>query len=178
MRLHNIAAALISVALLATPALSADVPEGMFVPIEVGQPLPSIILPDLAGVKNDISRSEVEGGPLAIYFWSVFCSNCKEAIPDLIKINEEWKDLGLTIWAVNVDGKRFTNAVESFLAKAQLPFHVVFDSLHGEYLLAADPLGVDKTPTLYIADKNGIVVERQEITVNVESARKTLGSLK
>lgn len=142
--------------------------------LDPGAKLPSMTLLDQKGVSHDISRSETKGGAVGIYFWSVFCPNCKEALPELVRLYQNVKDRGFTLWAVNVDGDRFSNAVLAFLAEAELPFPVVFDRLEGEYLIAADPLGVSKTPTLYLADANGTVLLRQVIEIDVAAAEKAL----
>ena len=112
-----------------------------------------------------------------IFFWSVFCPNCKEAIPDLVALHESWSTRGLDVWAVNVDGDRFSNAVVAYLREANLPFPVVYDRLEGEVLVAADPLGVTKTPTLYLAAGDGQIALRQVVQMNYEEVERTLAGL-
>lgn len=137
-----------------------------------GSRLPSMVLQDRLGARHDIAVSA--GGPVVLYFWSVFCPNCKEAFPALISFYGKWKDKGLTLWAVNVDGDRFSNAVAAFLDEAELPFPVAFDRLEGENLVAADPLGVSKTPTLYLADAQGKVLLRQAIDLDFGAVEKAV----
>lgn len=129
------------------------------------------------GVKHDISRSAEPGTPVCIYFWSVFCSNCKDAMPLLFELESKHKGKGLAIWAVNVDGDRFTNAVDAYLKDAELPFPVVYDRLEGQYLVAADPLGVSKTPTLLIIGADGVVKLRQEVVIDLPAVEKTVSEL-
>jgi len=141
-----------------------------------GEKLPAMVLLDRKGTQHDISLPEKGKGPVGIYFWSVFCPNCKEAMPALVEFYMKWKDKGVTLWAVNVDGDRFSNAVKAFMDEAELPFPVVFDRLDGENLVAADPLGVSKTPTLYLADAEGKVLLHQVIQIDVAAAEKALGT--
>lgn len=143
----------------------------------VGMKPPSMILPDTENVEHDIRRSSNGDGPVCIYFWSVFCSNCKDAMPLLFELNQRWKAKGLTIWAVNVDGDRFTNAVDAYLKDVELPFPVVFDRLEGQYLIAADPLNVSKTPTLLLLDKGGVIHLRQEVAIDLPAVEKTVEEL-
>ena len=143
-----------------------------------GDKAPSMVLKDTAGIDRDISKPLKEGGKSAIFFWSVFCSNCKEAMPLLLDLEAKWAGKGLTIWAVNVDGERFSNAVKAFLADANLPYPVVYDRLEGEFLVAADPLGVSKTPTLLILDAGGVIKLRQEVVVDLAEVEKVLSELK
>lgn len=165
--------ALFFCAVCASFGIAADGPK----PGTPGSKVPAMVLPEPAGPTHDISKGRDGKGAVCIYFWSVFCSNCKEAMPLLLELNSKWAQKGLTIWAVNVDGDRFSNAVVAFLKDAELPFTVVYDKLEGQYLVAADPLGVAKTPTLIIIDQDGLVRLRQEVVVDLPAVEKTVSEL-
>lgn len=161
---------LAALAFLASPSGASGPP----VPVGPGDRAPSMVLADTAGIDRDISRPLNDGGNVIIFFWSVFCSNCKEAMPLLLDLNTKWAQKGLTIWAVNVDGDRFSNAVKAFLDEATLPYPVVYDRLDGEYLIAADPLEVSKTPTIIVIGKTGIIKLRQEINLDIAEVEKSI----
>ena len=103
------------------------------------------------------------------------CPNCKEAMPGLVSLYGKRRDEGLQVWAVNVDGDRFSNAVRAFVEDLKLPFPVVFDRLEGELLVAADPLGVSKTPTLFVADSEGKILLRQNVDMDYDAVEESLG---
>jgi len=67
--------------------------------------------------------------------------------------------------------------VRSYVRDVELPFPVVYDRLDGDYLVAADPLGVAKTPTLYLAGADGRIALRQVIEVDFEAVALALGKL-
>lgn len=175
MRIPALTALLVCIA-MAVGAAAAIASEGSGPGFPGARP-PSMILAEPEGPKHDISKSKNGTGPVAIYFWSVFCSNCKEAMPLLLELDARWSAKGLTIWAVNVDGDRFSNAVVSFLKTANLPFTAVYDRLEGDMLVAADPLAVSKTPTLIILDRGGEIKLRQEIAVDLPAVEKTVSEL-
>ena len=108
---------------------------------------------------------------MALLFWSAFCPNCHEVIPE---VEQFAKKNNLCFWAVNVDGEQFSNAVDAYLKNNKLDLPTVYDRLEGEYLVAADPLGVSKTPTLYLADAQGRVILRQAVKIDLEAARAAL----
>jgi len=145
---------------------------------EPGEMLPEIELFDLNGDKHSLKLDDIEA-PTIIFFWSVYCPVCKEAIPGMLKLYQNCKEQGLDldVWAVNVDGDRFSNAVVSFSKEMTKSFTVLYDRLEGDFLVAADPLGVSKTPTLYLADSDGRIVLRQVVQVDYEAVDKTLKSL-
>ena len=166
------------VSALAALAPAAQPPEGMFLPLEKGEKLPCMQLNDRQGKLHDVSRAVRDGKPVAapvvLLFWSAFCPNCHEVIPEVAAFA---KDKELCFWAVNVDGEQFSNAVDAYLERNNFDLPTVYDRLDGEYLVAADPLGVMKTPTLYLADAEGRVLLHQVIKIDLEAAGAALDAL-
>ncbi|MHB8766692.1 MAG: TlpA family protein disulfide reductase, partial [Deferrisomatales bacterium] len=117
------------------------------------------------------------GRPVLLFFWSVYCPNCKEAMPGLVAIAERWREQGLLVWAINVDGDRFSNAVRAYVRDSRLTFPSLYDRLEGDYLVAADPLGVSKTPTVFLAGPDGRLTHRQVIEIDFEALEQAVHQL-
>ncbi len=143
--------------------------------LDPGEAVAPFSLRDLDGADRRIAAAD--GNPEILFFWSVYCPNCKEAMPGLVELAGRWADRGLRVWAVNVDGERFSNGVRVYVRDMDLPFPVVYDRLEGEILVAADPLGVRRTPTLYLLDGAGKVVERQVIEVDYDLLERDLARI-
>lgn len=143
-------------------------------PRGVGDPMPALALDDLGGARRDLA-ADAGKGPVLLFFWSVYCPNCKDAVPGLVDLYRRWEAKGLRVWAVNVDGDRFSNAVRAYVSDMELPFPVVYDRLEGESLVAADPLGVSKTPTLFLAGRDGRILLRQTIDIDYGTLAAALG---
>lgn len=137
-------------------ARAADIPKN----------LPEIRLSDWGGKEYVITRN-AKGGNVLIFFWSVFCPNCKEVMPKLADYAASEESRGTKFYAVNVDGENFKNAVKDFLDKAKPRYTVVLDRFENGGMVAADPLQVAKTPTLYLVSPAGKVILRQEITIDL-----------
>ncbi|WP_169709382.1 TlpA family protein disulfide reductase [Deferrisoma camini] len=163
-------AVLAAVALVGTAAA-----EPLFRLLDPGEQVAPFELRDPQGASHRLARAE--GTPELLFFWSVYCPNCKEAMPGLVELSRRWQGRGVRVWAVNVDGERFSNAVRSYVRAMELPFPVVYDRLEGETLVAADPLGVTKTPTLYLLDGKGRVVTRQVVEVDYAQLERDLERL-
>lgn len=148
-------------------AVAAD-PPGMFQLREPGETLPAMTLNDMEGVPHSLDPATA-GRPVLLFFWSVYCPNCKEAMPALVELATGAAGDKVLVWAINVDGERFSNAVKVYVRDMELPFPTVYDRLEGEYLVAADPLGVSKTPTLYLADQSGTILLRQVIEIDTRA---------
>ncbi|TAL16802.1 TlpA family protein disulfide reductase [bacterium] len=143
------------------PARAADYPKT----------LPEIRLSDWDGKEYVITRNG-DGGNVLIFFWSVFCPNCKEVMPKLAKYASSEASRGTKFYAVNVDGENFKNAVKAFLDDVRPGYTVVLDRFEKGAMVAADPLNVAKTPTLYLVTSTGKVILRQEISIDLDRFEK------
>ena len=144
----------------------------MFKLREPGEPLPKITLNDTSGQPQTLDPATL-GRPVLLFFWSVYCPNCKEAMPGLMEFTSAAAG-SAEVWAVNVDGERFSNAVQVYVRDMELPFPTVYDRLEGEYLVAADPLGVSRTPTLYVAGADGKILLRQVVEIDLKAVSEVL----
>ena len=165
----GLAAAALLIMLWLTPAAGAA---EMFKLREPGESLPKMILNDTSGQSQTLDPANL-GRPVLVFFWSVYCPNCKEAMPGLVEFTTEAAG-SAEVWAINVDGERFSNAVQVYVRDMELPFPTVYDRLEGEYLVAADPLGVSRTPTLYVAGADGKILLRQVVEIDLEAVSAVL----
>jgi len=159
----------VSVLLWSVPPVGAE----MFQLRDPGEPLPAMTLNDTEGVPHTLDPGSA-GRPVLLYFWSVYCPNCKEAMPDLVELATGAAGEQVEVWGINVDGERFSNAVKVYVRDMQLPFPTVYDRLEGEYLVAADPLGVSKTPTLYLSGRDGKILLRQVVQIDTGAVAAAL----
>jgi peroxiredoxin len=119
-----------------------------------GEEAPAFTLKALDG--KTVAFRPGGGKPSLIVFWSAFCPLCRELTP---AINDAARRHGSTIRvaSVNLDGKRFTNAVQSFVKDNGIRYPVLLDSLRNDFFVASDPYGVAKTPTAVLVDASGRV---------------------
>lgn len=116
----------------------------------IGQPAPTCLAKQ-ESENQAINFSEYQGRVLLIDFWATWCPPCKQSMPFLNALRNEFKDQGFEIIAINVDEDR--DEALSFLL-----LHPV------EYLLAYDSTGdcpakfeVQAMPSSYFIDKQGKV---------------------
>jgi len=122
--------------------------------VRPGEKAPAFRLEDLNG--RAIAVRPGDRKPLLIVFFSAFCPLCRELAPSIAELAAR-KGNTLRFVAVNLDGRRFSNAVRSFVDEYRLKFPVLLDEIRNDMFLAADPYGVDKTPTAVLVDGRGIV---------------------
>ncbi len=135
-------------------------PEDATAIVSRGDRAPSFSLETVDGKKFTFSPGKA---PSLIFFFSAFCPDCREITPSIIQIVDS---LGsrVNLVSVNVDGKRFSNAVENFVSEFRLPYPVVYDRINNDLFVAADPYGIRNTPTLIAVDSYGKVCAKLEVS--------------
>ncbi len=136
------------------PALASGDQQKLRPLLRPGEKAPGFSLRDVDG--KAVAFRPGHGKPALVVFWSVFCPLCREMMPAIDRFDaRHGKDV--RVIGVNLDGKRFTNAVRAWLKEARPRFHVVLDELRDDYFVASDPYGVEKTPTAVLVDGSGRV---------------------
>lgn len=78
------------------PATSSDVP-----PATLNNLAPDFTLPDLNG--NQVSLKDFRGQTVLLVFWGSRCPICLDEIPELEKIEEEYRDKKFKLITINAD---------------------------------------------------------------------------
>jgi len=86
---------------------------------DMDQQLPHGVLPTLDG--NWMDLKSYRGKVLLINFWATWCPPCRDEMPELIKLQEEFASQGFTIVGIAVDAED-EEAVKSFVQTKH--FHV------------------------------------------------------
>jgi thiol-disulfide isomerase/thioredoxin len=69
--------------------------------VAIGSMAPDITLPDTSG--NMVSLAGLKGKYVLVDFWASWCGPCKESLPGLVKIYDEYKDKNFTVFSVSLD---------------------------------------------------------------------------
>jgi len=127
--------------------------------IEIGLPAPDFTVKDLDGKTFTFSDERTKKAHLLV-FWSIFCEPCREEMPIIQRISDEFKAAGsLNVLAVNMDGEPFIDGIRGFLRQYKYSVRVILDELDakGDQFAIADPFQVAGTPVIYLVDAAGKV---------------------
>lgn len=152
------AAAIVAALLTASaPGALAQKPDYGLMPklqeIKDHPPAPDFTLPDPAGRK--VSLKDYRGKVVFLAFWATWCEFCREELPAIESLYRDYKGKGLEIVAVNIKDKR--DDALAFIRKHRISYPVLMDP-EGEVGLL---YGAYATPTVYLIDRNGVVLARQ-----------------
>ena len=110
------------------------------------------------GLQNEvIDAAQYRGKTVLVVFWANWATPFKTELPELKKIAAKYRDRGLEVIGVNLDNERAE--VDAFLKENALSWPQIFEGGGLEGRLAVE-YGITSVPTMFLADKQGKVVNR------------------
>lgn len=98
------------------------------------------------------------GNVVLVNFWATWCAPCIKEIPEIIRLQEKYKERGLRVIAVSMDEPEELEAnVRPFVAK-RFPGFVSYlckESDHDKFASVVDPTWAEILPTNFLIDRNG-----------------------
>jgi peroxiredoxin len=124
-----------------------------------GNPLIGKKAPDFTTISIDntpVKLSDYRGKPVVINFWAIRCSYCRDEMPYLQQVYEDYSAEGLII--LGIDNGESLGNVKPFTTEYGYRYTILLDtdsSIANEY-------GVYYLPATYFIDKDGII---RDITI-------------
>jgi peroxiredoxin len=120
-------------------------------PIKGDKKAPDFSLQDLNGKKFGLNQ--FKGKVIFLNFWATWCSPCKEEMPSMEVLHQQFKEKNFILLAISVDygGQK---PVNEFINKYQYTFPVLLDPK----CKTLDLLQVKGIPTTFLIDKKGRMV--------------------
>jgi cytochrome c biogenesis protein CcmG/thiol:disulfide interchange protein DsbE len=88
---------------------------------------PDFTLKNLSG--EDVKLTELlKDGPVVIDFWATWCKPCIKGFPQLQELFDNYRNCGMRVLAVSIDGPRSASRVGSFIQSKEYTFEVLLDS--------------------------------------------------
>jgi thiol-disulfide isomerase/thioredoxin len=119
---------------LAAALVAAPVIRAADISPSVGAEAPEVAPSKWLNARGEMSWSELEGRLIIVERWATWCPPCRESIPHLNKLHEEYAEKGLTIIGISDEA---SNVVEPFIGKMNM-----------QYLVAIDSRSAYQTPTI------------------------------
>ena len=105
------------------------------------------------GSSEKTSHPEYRGQIVMINFWATWCSPCREEMPAMQAVYDDYQDDGLIVLAVNTTFQDNELDVKDFVREFNLSFPVLFDrsgDVSQQYQLRG-------LPSTYFVDQRGII---------------------
>jgi thiol-disulfide isomerase/thioredoxin len=120
----------------------------------LAEPL-DLTLPLLGG--GSLDTRSWRGRVVLVDYWATWCVPCVEAMPKLKELYSRYHGEGLEIVGISMDQAAARGALESLVAKLELPWPQVFDG-KGPQTPAAVRYGVQPIPHVLLADRSGRII--------------------
>lgn len=119
---------------------------------------PDFSLPIL-GTDNEKALSDFRGDIIVLNLWASWCPPCRDEMPDLIKLHEQYKDKGVKVLGVNMGTlEKNEQSVQEFMEEFAVPFpnfvDKPIDALNQRGIVES-LYQVHSIPATYILDENG-----------------------
>lgn len=114
---------------------------------EVSGPAPDFTLASASG--KNIKLSELRGEVVMVNFWASWCGPCREELPLLDELYQQYRDYGFTLLGVNVDENRA--AADKLLEQIPVSFPVLYDPASA----VSELYQVDAMPSTILIDRDG-----------------------
>ena len=104
-----------------------------------------------------VKLSDFKGKVVLLNFWATWCPPCREEIPDLVSLQQQYAAQGLVVLGISMDAGGPT-LVASFAKKLEINYPVVM----GNAKIAAAYGGLRGLPTTFIIGRKGNLVDGLE----------------
>lgn len=118
-----------------------------------GEKAPNFTLTDLNGKK--VSLEDFRGKNVYLNFWATWCPPCRNEMPEIEKVYQQYKDKDFVVLAVDLGEDKDT--VKKFIEQNKYNFNVLLDSDQ----TVAQQYNISAIPVSYFIDKQGNVVSKR-----------------
>ena len=114
---------------------------------EMNIPAPDFTLESRHG--ENLRLQDFRGEVVMLNFWASWCGPCRQEMPLMDDLYAQYKDLGFTILAVNVDENR--DEAHRFLDKVPVSYPILYDPQSD----VSEQYEVQAMPTTVMIDRDG-----------------------
>lgn len=138
--------------LYSTTLPGAEGQQGIAAP-QQGFPAPHFQLDTL---KNEaVALADLEGQVVLLNFWATWCGPCRQEMPAMQRIYDEYQAQGLVVLAVNTTFNDNRQAAAEFAEEYGLTFPILLD----EQAQVSEQYRLMATPTTYFIGRDGVIRE-------------------
>ena len=104
---------------------------------------------------EEIKLSDYEGKIIVLDFWATWCGPCRRGIPDLVSLQNQYKD-ELVVIGISLDQEGTVADVKPFMEEYKINYPIVY----GNQKVRMDYGNIQAIPTSFVIDTNGKIVDK------------------
>ncbi|TAH27544.1 MAG: AhpC/TSA family protein [Cytophagales bacterium] len=121
---------------------------------QIGELAPEINLASTNG--KNIPLSSLKGKVVLLDFWASWCGPCRKENPNVVKVYDQYKDKGFTVFSVSLDNEK-SNWLQA-IQKDNLKWENHVSDLKGWQSSAAATYNVKGIPATFLIGKDGKII--------------------
>lgn len=128
--------------------------------IEIGS-----VVPKVEGMNENnqkISLQDNLGKVTILHFWAPWCPSCHESLPRVKELNTKYHDKGLNVFSIALTED--TDEWKDTIKTEALTWSHIVDQIN-----LATQFGVRTIPTVFVLDKNGVVLDINHLEYNLDT---------
>lgn len=122
---------------------------------KVGADVVDFVMADTTGIERHLTEFVGKGKYVLVDFWASWCGPCRQEMPEVKKIYEQYKGKGFDIVGVSLDNNK--KAWVGAINKMELPWHHISD-LKGWQCEGAAVYGINAIPATILYGPDGKVI--------------------
>lgn len=103
---------------------------------------------------KSIKLSDYQGKIVIIDFWATWCGPCRKGVPDLVELQNEYKDK-LVVIGISLDQQNTIKELKPFMKQYGINYPVVL----GTQQVVMDYGNIQAIPTSFLIDQSGNIVD-------------------
>jgi thiol-disulfide isomerase/thioredoxin len=149
------------------------------IPYDMPPVPPAVTEVDLEGLKKLLQRDSdlSKARPLLVNFWATWCDPCRAEFPDLVKINNDYRDRGLDFVVISGDDiSEIKTGVPKFLSRmrATMPAYLLNVPDMEAAINAVDATWGGDMPATFLFDRDGKIAFKHFGRIKPEEVRAAL----
>jgi thiol-disulfide isomerase/thioredoxin len=125
------------------------------VPIQKG---PDFVLTDISGKKASLSH--YNGQVVILDFWATWCPPCRMVIPELVKLQQKYRDKGVVVLGISLDDPHTVKDTDLRTFKKNFTINYRILRYNNDVIRKYFGYETPAIPTLFLIDRQGNVKEK------------------